>query len=321
MNHDHIVSHIHRPHLVNDSTLHVVGVVSNPVRYHSRYRLFREWMARMVATPNVQLHIVELAFGDRHHEIEEMPGVNFLRLRTNQVLWHKENMINLGVRHLLPVGWKYLAWVDGDLTFRNDGWALETIHQLQHHALVQPWSHCIDLGFAGDVLQTHHSFCHVHQTGERKQTHPEQPYRYAHSGYAWACTRGFWEATGGLMDFPILGSADHHMAWASINQAECSIPAAIHPNYREACMEWQRRAFRVTHGHLGVVAGRIEHHFHGTKAARGYRTRWKLFADNGYDPKRHLTYDAQGLLQVVGSPKLAHDILGYMTSRNEDGIG
>lgn len=38
--------------------------------------------------------------------------------------------------------------------------------------------------------------------------------RYGHTGYVWACTRYFWENVGGLMDFCILGSADHNMALA-----------------------------------------------------------------------------------------------------------
>lgn len=320
MNHDHLVSHIHHPELASDNTLHVVGVVSNPVRYHSRYRLFRQWVEEMRKTPNVQLHIVELAFGDRRYEIDNIPGVNVLRLRSDQTLWHKENMINLGVRHLLPQDWKYLCWCDADLTFRNDGWALETIHQLQHAHLIQPFRHCLDLGFNGDVLQTHHSFCYVHSTGERKQTCHTDPYRYAHSGYAWACDREFWENVGGLMDFPILGSADHHMAWASIGQVDMSIPNAVSPSYKVRCLDWQRKAFRVTKGNLGFVDGRVEHHWHGSKAKRFYQTRWQIFAKNAFNPDAHLVYDRQGLLRLVNADKLATDIGKYMSSRCEDSI-
>ena len=156
MHTDHIVNSIQHHDLVSDSTLHVVCMVSNPTRYHSRYRLFRDFVSRMQATANVQLHVVEVAFGDRHHEISGVDSL--LQLRTTQDLWHKECALNLGVRHLLPKDWRYVAWIDGDVTFQNPNWALETIHALQHYKVVQPWSECADMGPYGNVMQPHRSF-------------------------------------------------------------------------------------------------------------------------------------------------------------------
>jgi hypothetical protein len=51
--------------------LHVIAVISNPVRYVSRYALYEEFAAKMRAEPLVVLHTVELALGRRPFEIPD----------------------------------------------------------------------------------------------------------------------------------------------------------------------------------------------------------------------------------------------------------
>lgn len=313
----HIVNQIQSAGVQQSNVLHVVGVVSNPARWHSRYRLAREWQEAMRATPGVQLHTVETAFGDRHHEVTSSDD---LQLRTKSEAWIKESMINLGVRDLLPKDWKYVAWVDADVAFRNPGWAQETIHQLQHFHVVQPWQQCTDLGFQGDILGTFNSFGLLHQKGTVKQRHSGEPYLYAHSGFAWACTRAFWEQVGGLVDFAILGSADHHMAWAMIGEVDSTIHRGMAPSFFRRLREWQDRAVRLTHKQVGFTPGRIEHAFHGPKKRRYYRERWQVLVDHGFDPDKDLIRDEQGLIQIVGKPALEHAILQYNRSRFEDSI-
>lgn len=321
MTHNHLVDHVHHKVVRHNNTLYVIGIITNPLRFHSRYRLFRQWMREMENTPNVQLCVVEAAFGDREFEVTESGNRWHLQIRTRHELWHKENMINLAIRHLLPVDWKYVCWSDGDIHFRNRHWAQEAIHQMQHYHLIQPWSDCADLGPNGEILQHHKSFCAVHRTGQRKQQKPWEPYKYAHSGYAWCCTRFFYENIGKLMDFCILGSADHHMAWGAIGLAHMSMPHRIHGNYRRRVMSWQDDACRVTHGDdVGYVTGSIEHHFHGSKNKRYYQSRWQILLKHDYDPDKDLCYDDQGLIYITGKPALKADIKAYLRSRCEDSI-
>jgi hypothetical protein len=319
----HLVSHILKPHVRNHSVLHVVGVISNPVRYHSRYRLARKWIEEMAVTKNVELHIVETAYGDREHELKELCdslGVNFLPLRTKSEIWIKENMINLGVRHLLPRDWRYMAWVDADVFFRDPSWALDTVHQLQHYPVIQPWSDCVDLGPNGEIMRHFKSFGSQHQRRVPKQMHPSQPYEYAHTGFAWACTRAFWENVGGMPDFCILGSADHHAAFACIGEVRNTIHRKMTEAFFRKLCEWQVRAIRITHKEVGYIPGRIEHSFHGSKKRRFYRERWEILCQHQYDPDKDIRYDEQGLLLLEGKPSLEHEIHRYNVSRREDSV-
>jgi hypothetical protein len=317
---NHLVQHIHKTDLNSDNTLHVIGVIENPMRYQSRIRLFREWYAAMLKTPNVKVYVVETAYGDRRFEVTEKDNPQHLQLHSHQPIWHKENMINLGVKHLLPLDWKYVSWCDADVFFDHEGWALESLHQMQDYSLIQPWSDCLDLGFTGRVLQTFKSLCYQHQLGVPKQMHPSQPYQYAHSGFAWCARRDFWEAVGGLMDFAILGSADHHMAFASIGEVMNTIHKGMNKNFFTLCGQWQDKAFRHTNGQLGYVPGFLKHKFHGPKARRKYRERWEILVHDHYDPIGNLVHDTQGLTKVIGNHKLINDCRKYMLHRQEDSI-
>lgn len=317
----HIANHIHNRDMQNDNTLHVIGVVSNYARFHSRYRLFREWYERMLVTPHVKVYIVEVAFGDRKFECTNNLNPTHLQLRTTSEAWVKESMINCGVKYLLPNDWKYLCWSDTDIEFNNPHWAQETIHQLQGYQLVQPFQQCVDMGPSGNVMTTFQGFAWSLQCGVRLQRHSKEPYQYAHSGYVWACTRRFFEALPGrgLLDCMILGSADYNMAWASIGEVNATLHWKRPDSLIRRLKDWERCAYAQTQGHIGYVPGYIRHYFHGAKIKRGYPTRDSILSRHNFDPDKHLGYDEQGLIRIFHNPDLEHAIRAYNRQRQEDG--
>ena len=119
---------------------------------------------------------------------------------------------------------------------------------------------------------------------------------------------------------PILGSADHHMAFAMIGDVDATVHGAMGAAFRRMCREWQMRAYRETRGQVGYVPGLLHHGYHGAKSKRGYRSRWQILIDNKFDPDVDLRRDAQGLFQIVDKPKLEEDIRRYFRSRDEDNI-
>lgn len=331
MHGSHLVQHIKHGELLNDNTLHVIAVCSNPMRYQSRYRLMREFIQAMITTKCVHLTVVEAAFGDRQHEIiDESNGLyDTISVRVKSHAWIKESMMNLAFRHVTAKYQhaKYFGWFDGDIFFNDPNWAQETLHQLQIFEVVQPWSDALDLGPQGQVLRHFKSFGIQHQKRIPKQKHPSQPYPYAHSGFAWCCTRKFIEtmygsggSNGPLMDWPVLGSGDHHMAFAMIGETNDTIHKMMHPSFFRKCYEWQDRALTITKGEVGFTMGFIQHKFHGPKNRRYYRERWQILVDHQYDPDKMLTHDEQGIAIVVGNHKLEHAIYQYNNSRFEDSI-
>lgn len=318
----------HRPlrssELVTDNTLHVIAVVTNPIRFHSRWILFEEFMRNTEKSHNVNFVVVEGVFKDRSPEIVDENNTNHVRLTIKDELWHKENLINIGVRYL-PHNWRYVAWIDADILFSNPDWAQETVHQLQHYAVVQMFEDAVDLGPRNNVVQWHKGFgaqyvkdaprilnagdCYNDQTGP-----------FWHPGFAWACTRYFWENTGGLLDFAILGSADHHMAAAIIGEASRTVPKALPAKYHQRVMEWQERALRAGKKNIGFVEGSIQHRWHGPKKKRKYIERWQILISNAYDPDLDIMRDEQGVIVFADANKirLRDDIRRYFRARSED---
>ena len=98
-----------------EEKLHVIAVVSNPCNYNIRYKLANEFMDRFEKEKNVIVYLVELVYGDQEFALTQSTNKRHLQLRGDIPLWHKENMINLGVKYLLPPDWKAFAWIDADI--------------------------------------------------------------------------------------------------------------------------------------------------------------------------------------------------------------
>lgn len=323
---NHLVNHIKNPDLKSDNTLHVIGVIQNSVRWHSRYRLFREWAKEMVHTPNVKLYVIEATYKDRKPECRpEHNEYEYLEVNTSSEIWLKENLINIGVKNLLPSNWKYVSWVDCDVHFRDPSWALNSIHQLQHYNIIQPWQSASDLDFHGNVMHTWTSFGSLAASGKpmyHDKSRVNAGYQYGHTGYAWCCTRYFYENVGKLADFNIVGAGDHLQAWACINKVDSTMPKQISVGYRSLCEDWQRKANYACAGLVGFTPGRLEHHWHGDKENRQYWNRWDILLHNHYNPLTDIAYDSQGVLILSGTNKykIEHGIMKYNRHRREDQI-
>lgn len=297
---------------------YVVTMISNPVRFASRYRLYDAFRERL-ARSGINLVTAEIAFGDRPFAITRAGDADAVQLRTNHELWHKENALNIAISRL-PSNWRYVAWIDADIEFVRPDWAHETVQQLQHYSVVQLFDSAIDLGPEMQTLQVHTGFGASYL---RKRPRGRN-YAHWHPGYAWAARREAIDAMGGLIDWAILGSADHHMAVGLIgglDEDQITPTARLSPRYRQELQAWQDRAVTGLRRDLGCVPGTILHYWHGKKKDRRYGDRWQILTRHQFDPKQHLSRDWQGLWQLTGDcPRLRDEIRGYFRARNEDSV-
>lgn len=317
----------------NPSQLHVIGVISNTQRFRSRYDLFWKWHRHM-QDAGVTITLVEMALGDRPFMVTDENNPDHVQVRSDWELWHKENMINLGIQNALqryPRA-EYFAWIDADVSFTRADWAVETIEQLQHYQVIQMWSQAIDLNSKQQPISTHNGFVWswfendfqvpppVGSQGYYGQLRSKQG--FWHPGYAWAATRQAIDMLGGLIDWAILGSADHHMAMALIGEVKRTIPTdKVSKRFAKKMELWEKRATQHVKYDIGYLPCTILHAWHGKKRERFYVERWKILKDNDYDPDVDLKRDAQGLWQLTDEKwKLRNGIRRYMASRNEDSI-
>jgi hypothetical protein len=299
--------------------LHVVAAVANPVRWTSRIRLARDFIAHMLDS-GVVLTVVECAYGDRPFELADVAHVNHVGVRAKSLVWNKECLLNIGLARAAPQA-RYVAFLDADIRFRRPDWASETVHALQQYDVVQPWSDCYDLGPNDEHLLVHRAFCRLWADGKPIVQGPNAigGYQFGHPGYAWAFTRQALDWTGGLIETAALGAADHHMALALIGRVEESIPGNISAEYRKPLLLWQQRAVQHIAGNISAVPGTIEHGWHGAKDRRKYVDRWSVLIDNTFDPETDLKRNSFGVIELTGNkPQLRRDINAYFRSRDED---
>ena len=318
-----------------DQTLHITSVYFNPFRSKNRLATFQAFIDQMQRTANVVLHIVEVAFGDRPFEVTTEEDV---QLRTNDVLWLKENAINLGVAHF-PLGWKYGGYVDGDLSFTRQDWALEAIHQLQLYSWVQLFSGYGFLSHEHRPLTLRPSFAyayhnyfggtqeqHNEESGPHSGYHqppgPNKPHKFLGAvGGAWSFTNKAFEAVGGMLDFCILGAADWYMAFGLIG---CNCGNHIEmANCKEAyitdIVKWQEKAYKAIKGNISYIDSFVTHNWHGDVSQRGYDDRWQILTKFDFNPAIDIVKDRQGLIRWAGNKhKLESAVKRYFISRNED---
>ena len=213
--------------------------------------------------------------------------------------------------------------MDADISFLRPDWVGETIEALQHYPVVQMFETAVDESPTSAVMSTYTGFVSSFLRGLPYGPGAGGSYGpYWHSGFAWAARREAIDELGGLLDFAILGAADHHMALSLLGRAKVSLPGGVHHNYAAMVYEWQERA-RVAHmqGNVGCVTGSIAHHWHGSKARRRYKERWDILTEHNFDPLTDIKRDSQGLWQLTKAGfRMRNDIREYFRFRNEDGI-
>lgn len=296
--------------------LHVVTCVMNPIRYQSRWRLYRDF-ARHVEDAGAELWTVEAAFGNRPFEITDASHPRHIRVRTSHEFWLKENLLNLGFSRL-PQDWEYAAWIDADVHFVRPDWVSETIHQLQHYSVVQMFSEAVDLSPEYGIINWFRSFGRSYLDGRKYGDWKNGYGQYWHPGFAWAIRREAFDHLGGLIDFA-MGSGDHHMAMCLIGLGDRSVPKGMTDSYRKKILTWQERAERYILRKLGCVDGLLCHNWHGAKKNRKYIERWKILTSNKYDPDVDLKRDWQGVWQLTDNNITLRDqIKQYLRARDED---
>ena len=313
ISHNHMIHEALTSNMLADDVLHVVSVVSNICEYKRRWQLFNEFVERMNKYSNIKLYIVELAYGNQDFHITSSNNPTHLQLRTQFALWHKENLINLGIRKLLPPNWNAVAWIDADVEFENPHWVIDTLKVLTKFDVVQLFTTCFDLDQNGIPMSIWQGFGYKYCRGEKFER--VKGINYWHCGYAWACTRAYFEKVGGLYDKGILGSGDYIMTQGYFNKIGFGNKTL--GGFIEHINSY---ISNLTNIKVGYIPTNIRHHFHGLKANRKYTERNSILVKYNYNPDIHVKYNEFGILVPTEQMSIEFliDIYNYFKERNED---
>lgn len=294
-----------------EETLYVILPYFNFCNFKRRRNLFIEFVKQIQGTKGIKI-VVSEALGP--NPLPNMGVFDHFGFETDSPIWLKENLINMAIRRL-PKGWKYVAWIDADITFLNQNWVRDTVTELESYDVVQLFQTCVNLGPKNEALKIDKSFGYMHRDSGTPYV-PSARYGFWHPGYAWACTRRAWLQMDGLIDWAILGSGDRHMCLAWIGRVKDSAPGNIHPNYKAWLEEYECRCEGLE---VSYIEGTILHHWHGRLEDRKYRERWDILTKNKFDPMADIGQTDSGLVQLSNSGwRLEKELLDYFIGRRED---
>lgn len=106
------------------SELAVISVLFNPVRYQTRYKRymhFKDHMFRsgidLITVECIFPSSVRLGLPEQRFEVTDPTNPKDIQVIAPSIIWMKENLINVAVRHLPPSA-RYIAWIDADVEFQ-----------------------------------------------------------------------------------------------------------------------------------------------------------------------------------------------------------
>jgi len=296
--------------------LHAVTCLFNPRGYRSRIGNYRAF-ARGLERQGVPLLTVELAFDAQPLMLD--PAPNVLQLRTRDVLWQKERLLNFAISRL-PAEADKVAWLDCDLLFDNDDWPAQAESALDRCAAVQLFATVTREAPPGvEETETEHGVV----WGLAHGRWLDQPVAvHGSPGFAWAARRDVLAACG-LYDRLILGAADYAMVHTMYGtfREDYSFPKRIVGGKEfRAFLPWAEDFHRRVDGNVGWVPGRIRHLWHGRQADRRYGTRLIDMRPYDFDPATDIRIgDDHCWHWATDKPDLHAYVADYFAARKEDG--
>jgi hypothetical protein len=235
------------------------------------------------------------------------PGIKSVVYRSNAVMFHKENLFNIGTQHTDA---PKLMFIDGDVIFdRLDIFDVVSA-ALDECDVMQPYQFAAWLDFTHKVTLTRESAAAAMVRGELPLP------GVVHPGFAWAMTRKFHTDIGGFYDCHPFGAGDTALSYA-LYLGNAALPIIPHELFTSipSWIEFRARVVALQ-PKLNYITGTLYHLWHGTREKRQYVTR------NQYMPipegsEYPLQYREDGVLEWQ-NPRHSALLRHYFQFRDED---
>lgn len=299
--------------------LGIVACYFNPLNYKTKlanFKIFEE----VTRKSDIYLLTVECAFGDAEFHLSDFH--NILKIRTPDVLWQKEWLINLAITKL-PEQIKKVAWLDCDVLFANPRWAIMTSELLEEFPVIQPFRTAVrlprgDLSYKGRG-ETWTSFGYVN-TCSPESVSSDDYQLHGHTGFAWAARLDLLKKHG-LYYSCISGGGDHLMAHAMCgNFDHPCLQRMLGANMRSHFLEWGRKFYIDVQSKVGYTPGTLLHLWHGETEDRKYAQKHDELLEQKFDPVIDLYVENGGALRWKSdNVNLRRWAVNYFQQRKEDG--
>jgi hypothetical protein len=298
----------------------------NPVGYKRRlqnYHLFRRHLT-------IPLITVELAYRD---DFDLPPGAadKLIRLRSSDVLWQKERLLNLALA-ALPDRCDAVAWLDCDVVFEDDDWAARAEQALQRFPLIQPFQTVREIkandtwdkssGAPGDTpLGPSLAYALSQGAVTSEMLRGNMRLKKRNTGLAWLARREVLDHDG-FYDACIMGSGNRAMLCGALGMPDDAVHyLQMATPWAEHYRAWAEKHFRsLGGGGIGYIDGELIHLWHGDLVHRRYQERHREFSGFAFDPTSDIALDEEACWRWSSpKPEMHEYVARYFRERREDG--
>lgn len=296
--------------------LAVVCCFYNPCDYKSKLNNFISFYDSIKHQID-RVEVIELVYNQR--QTQPLPEyVKSSKVYTDSILWHKENLLNIGIKKVISEGYENIAWIDADVLFENSFWVSDTIECLKRNNICQIFS-------IAEKIHSNHSTFHPSAVRYWKEVGNilpgSQPY---HTGHAWAAKASILSHMP-LYDKSITGGADS-LIWLSCFASKYNFSEIIssHPIFRLKCKKYYLDFLTWAQEWSELIDAKIDHVFcnikslhHGDTKNKQYISRYSILSDSDYCPTNDLYYNDYEVLESKNK-NICNKIEKYLYNRRED---
>jgi hypothetical protein len=300
-----------------------LGIVTsyfNPCSFRTRAENFERFVEPIRAA-GIPLVIVEGCFEGQGPTLDARHGS--LQVGARDLMWQKERLLDLGAAWL-PAPCTKVAWLDADVIFEDEDWAVATSERLETAVVVQPFAEAVRLSRGAALPEPGNDVFESFGAVYARRPEVIRLGRYeghGHTGFAWAAQRDVF-ARHGLYDACIAGSADHVMAHAFTGDWESPcVTRNLGRGGRHLAhfRRWCRRVHEEVRGQLSFTPGRLFHLWHGSMENRRYSERNRELQAFGFDPTEDVRISSSGCWEWASEkPDLHAWSRRYFADRRED---
>ena len=308
----------------DDDILYIVISVFSPFGRDIRTKLAQEFIDRIEKLQRnghpVQICVIELLYSTQKNFLK-VSNTKFhlqIQYKHDLYLFNKENLINVGVNKLLPSNWKWMAWVDADIEFKDEFWVEKTIKLFKsgNYDVLQLFSICRYLSKHNTPQEYFHSSISLLYNPCLLKNK-----KYRHPGFAWACSREAYEKMGGLFEYAIIGGGDFIMEACFTNRFQLiEKKFRENPDFLNYIHLFYQKVKNFSCNFLNIL---IEHHYHGERKNRMYVNRNEIILKNKFSPEKDMIKPFENLGFSIIVPtiefyeKIESKIKEYFQSRKE----
>jgi hypothetical protein len=284
----------------------------NPAKRIRPFQNLLYCMQRIYAT-GIPVYVMELVYDTDTPQLNKLP--NLFHVKSTSVLFHKENLWNL-LEKKVPEQYTKLAFLDGDILFKNENWPSIISKMLDNITVIQPYEvvEMMNINFKCNEPY----LCFIKAFQERTTVLGAGNFSYPAAGYAIALQRKWLNDIGGFPEWCVMGGGDYMFMSAILqsdgykNHHSYILQPYLHPSFDILVAKVKQSKYTYSYAKLT-----IQHMVHGTMVNRQYNSRHN-------DTKRlginDFKMNTDGVIEFADPSKWNPITQKYFFDRNDDAV-